>query len=175
MTARFSTFCISVWFGLVLWHFNDCRLFNAKSIFTYKQFYLKQFSLAKGRFFGLHTVTYKQNLFQTIQFSISTLFSSIWPIDRTLSGATTPSQSGPGSDGNEGVLRIPQSSSITGSFSVIYRIFVGRVCGDAVCVFYSPIRLGPSVSLVLSPLSDLLRLYTFCICLSSLLVADRLY
>ena len=38
--------------------------------------------------------------------------SSISPIDRALSGATTPSQSGPGSDGNEGELRIPQSSSI---------------------------------------------------------------
>ena len=36
--------------------------------------------------------------------------SSIWPIDRTLSGATTPDQSGPGSDGNEGVLHISQSS-----------------------------------------------------------------
>ena len=33
----------------------------------------------------------------------------------TLSGATTHSQSGPGSDGNEGVLHIPQSSSITGA------------------------------------------------------------
>ena len=31
----------------------------------------------------------------------------------TLSGATTQGQSGFGSDGNEGVLRIPQSSSIT--------------------------------------------------------------
>ena len=41
--------------------------------------------------------------------------SSIWPIDRTLSGATTPGQSGPGSDGNEGVLRISQSSSIAGT------------------------------------------------------------
>ena len=39
-------------------------------------------------------------------------FSSIWPIDRTLSSATTPSQSGPGSNGNEVVLYIPQSSSI---------------------------------------------------------------
>ena len=39
--------------------------------------------------------------------------SSFWPIDRTLSGATTPSQSGPGSHGNEGILRIPQSYSIT--------------------------------------------------------------
>ena len=33
----------------------------------------------------------------------------------TLSGANTLSQSGPGSDSNEGVLRIPQSSSITGT------------------------------------------------------------
>ena len=33
--------------------------------------------------------------FQTIQFCISTQFSSIWPID----SATTPEQSGPGSDG----------------------------------------------------------------------------
>ena len=32
-----------------------------------------------------------------------------------LSGATTPGQSGPGSNGNERVLRIPQSSSITGT------------------------------------------------------------
>ena len=33
---------------------------------------------------------------------------------RTLSGATTRDQSGPGGDGNKGVLRILQSSSITG-------------------------------------------------------------
>ena len=32
-----------------------------------------------------------------------------------LSGITTPDQSGPESNGNEGVLRIPQSSSITGT------------------------------------------------------------
>ena len=42
-------------------------------------------------------------------------FTSIWPIDGTLSGATTPVQSKPGSNGNEGVLCIPQSSSITGT------------------------------------------------------------
>ena len=56
----------------------------------------------------------KQFKFQTIQFSIITLFSSIWPIDRTLSSAATRSQSGPGVDGNEGVFCIPQTSSITG-------------------------------------------------------------
>ena len=41
--------------------------------------------------------------------------SSILLIDRTLSVATTLGQSGPGSDGNEVVLRIPQSSSISGT------------------------------------------------------------
>ena len=41
--------------------------------------------------------------FQTIQFSISTQFTSI-----------QPGQSGPGSDGNVGLLHIPQSFSITG-------------------------------------------------------------
>ena len=30
-------------------------------------------------------------------------------------GATAPGQSGPGNDGNKGVIRIPQSSSITGT------------------------------------------------------------
>ena len=55
------------------------------------------------------------DLFQTIQFSISSQFSCFGPIDRTVSGATTPAQSGPGSDGNEGALLIPQSSSITGT------------------------------------------------------------
>ena len=51
--------------------------------------------------------------FQTIQFSIRAQFSYIWPIDITLSSDATPRQSGPGSDGNEGVLHIPQSSGIT--------------------------------------------------------------
>ena len=39
--------------------------------------------------------------------------SSIWPINRTLSSATTPDQSVPGNDGNERVLHILHSSSIT--------------------------------------------------------------
>ena len=42
-------------------------------------------------------------------------FSSIWPIDRTLSCATTPGHSGPESDSNEEVLHIPQSFCITGT------------------------------------------------------------
>ena len=38
---------------------------------------------------------------------------SIWPIDKTLSGATTLGQRGSGSDGNEEALCIPQSSSVS--------------------------------------------------------------
>ena len=49
----------------------------------------------------------KKVLFLTIQFSLSTQFSSIWPIDRTLSSATNPGESESGSDGIKRVLRIP--------------------------------------------------------------------
>ena len=90
---------------------NHCWLFNAKTIFmqvnsaisnsTVKQNYSVQIS--------------KTVLFQTIQFNLSSLFNSFWPIDSTLSGGTTPGYSGPGSDGNEELLHIPQSSSITGT------------------------------------------------------------
>ena len=54
-------------------------------------------------------------MFQANQFSICTQFSSIWPIVRTLSGASTSSQSEPGSEGKKEVLCIPQSSCITGA------------------------------------------------------------
>ena len=68
------------------------------------------------------SVNVKIILFQAIKFCISTEFSSIWPIDRILSGATTPGQSGPGSDGNELVLLILQSTSIieTSSSNCLY-------------------------------------------------------
>ena len=41
--------------------------------------------------------------------------SFIWPIDRALSQATSPGESGPRSDCNEGVLRISKSSCIAGA------------------------------------------------------------
>ena len=78
-----------------------------------------------------------------MQFSISTQFGSIWPIDRTPSGATSWGQSGPGSNGNKGVLRIPpklqhyQNLTIR-LFSVISQTLVGGVlplCRDAINVF----------------------------------------
>ena len=69
---------------------------------------------------------------------------SIWPIERTLSDDTPP-----GLSGNEGVLHIPQSFSITGTLPLGYLVsyqdirweFVplGR---DAVGVFCCPSRLA---------------------------------
>ena len=76
--------------GLVWWHIKHCKLLMPNSFL------------------------YIKVLFQAIQFSISTQFSSIWPIDR-ISGVTTLDQSELGSDSNEKVLHIPQSSSNTGT------------------------------------------------------------
>ena len=72
-------------------------------------------------------------------------------MDRALSGDSTPGLGEPGSDGNEGVLDIAQSSSITetspsdclvsypGHSSVVGVLPLYR---GAVGVFYSPSRLG---------------------------------
>ena len=73
-----------------------------------------QFLLSKT--FLFQDIQFSQTvLIQTIQFSISMHFSLIWPIYKTLSGATTPGQSGSGSNVNDGLLHIPQSFSITGT------------------------------------------------------------
>ena len=72
-----------------------------------KQFYFKQFSLSWVRSLYVKTV-----LFQGIQFSISVQFSSIWSIDRTLSGATTSAPNEPGSDGNEGDSIFPKAPAL---------------------------------------------------------------
>ena len=42
------------------------------------------------------------------------LSSTIWPIDWTLSGSTSPGQSRPGNYSNERILHIPQNSSNNG-------------------------------------------------------------
>ena len=91
-------------------------------------FYFKQFNLALV--ICLHSVKISN--------------SSISPVDKTLSGAITPSQSGPISDCNEGVLNIPQCSGITGAslpgclvsyprLSLVERVL--SICRDAVGVF----------------------------------------
>ena len=134
------------WGGLVLWHINHCTLSNAKSIFIHINSFISTNSVQLN-----YSLKVKIVPLQTIQSSISTLFSSISPIDRTLSGTTTPGQRGPGSNGNEGVLHISQSSNITGaSPSDCLESYPGHslggvltLCRDAVFVFSSPSQLGP--------------------------------
>ena len=73
--------------------------------------------------------------------------SSIRPLDRTLSSATTPDLREPGSDDNEEVLRISQRSRITRSspldclMSTGHFLGVLTLCRDAVGIFYTPSRL----------------------------------
>ena len=110
--------------GWILWHIKYCRLFNARSSLY---IYIKYIGFGWVGVYGTSIIVgylmpnpflyISTVLFQIIQFSISTQFSSLWPIDRALSGAITPSQSESGSDGNKGVLCIFQRSSITGASS----------------------------------------------------------
>ena len=82
--------------------------------------------------------------------TVSTQFSSIRPIDRIPSGATSPSQSGPASNGNEGALLIFQRYRITGtspsdclvSYPGHLLLEVLLLYRDAVGAFYSSSRLG---------------------------------
>ena len=73
---------------------------------------------------------------------------SIRPMDRTLSGATTPGQSGLGSNGNEEVLHIPQISKAValpsdGLMSYPCGVEWVRVrVRDAVGLLFSPSKMG---------------------------------
>ena len=71
-----------IWFGLVLWHINHCRLFNAKSslyilnIYDLIWFGLVSWHINHCRLFNAKLIFMhvKTVLFQTIQFNISTQF-----------------------------------------------------------------------------------------------------
>ena len=73
-------------------------------------------------------------------------FSTFQLINRTLLNATTSGQSGPGSNGNERVFHIPQSSSITEASPSVCLVSYPRhslggvlpLCREALNVFYSP-------------------------------------
>ena len=86
----------------------------------------------------------KTVLFQTTQ------FTSIQPIDRTLSCANIRGQSRPSSDSNKGVFCIPQSSSITGpspsdclvSYPGHSWWWVLLLSREAICVIYLPSQVG---------------------------------
>ena len=81
---------------------------------------------------------------QVVQFNISKHLCSVWPIDRILSGATSPGPSRPGSNDNKEVFHILQSSSIIGAppsnpgNSLVCAWGVLTLCRKAVGVFDSP-------------------------------------
>ena len=115
--------------------------FQAIQFNIQKQFHFKQLSSALIR-----SLNFKTCLFQTIQFSISTQFSSIWAIDMTLSGATIACERWLESDGIEVVLHIFQSFNITGTSEP--RIFIGEVLTlfrEAIVIFASTSQLGKCV------------------------------
>ena len=68
-----------------------------------KQFYFKQFGV----------VAFEKGAFWLPSTTVTNF--TYWPIDKTLSGANTLSQSGLGSNGNKGILHISQNFSITGT------------------------------------------------------------
>ena len=67
--------------------------------------------------------------FLTIQF-VCTQFkwsnNSIWPIDRILSGATTPGERGTRSNGTKEILHIPQISKTEASWSDCLVLYLGH-------------------------------------------------
>ena len=48
--------------------------------------------------------------------------TSIWSVDRTLTHAIIPGQIGPGDDGSERVLHIPQKPSITEASKSVFLV-----------------------------------------------------
>ena len=62
---------------------------------------------------------------------------SIWLIDRTQSGTTNPGQSWPGSNGNEGILLISQSSKAEASPSDCFVLYTGHSLGESCPSVYS--------------------------------------
>ena len=77
---------------------------------------------------------------------VSIRFSSICHIERTLSGATTPSHSGPGNNGHEGAPYSPKLQQYLNLtirlFCAIYRTLVGRDFWSLTSVFWTPSRLS---------------------------------
>ena len=86
------------------------------------------------QFFISHLFEHKLNSFKCSKW----LNISFWPIDRTLTGTSTQGHSGSGSNWNEGVLCISQSSSITeASTSNCFVSYLGHLLGES----YSSIEM----------------------------------
>ena len=115
-----------------------------------KQFYFRQFSLAEECSLDeVHSLNVKTVLFQVIRFSISTQFSSIWCIDKTLS-RTRVNMGSTAIKGYSTFSKFQNYWSLTiRLFSVISRTLVRGVlsfCKKTVCGSCSPSWLGNDVN-----------------------------
>ena len=92
--------------------------------------------------------------FQTNEFSRSTQFSSIWPMDRTLPGATTPGRVDLGSMAMKDYSTFPKTPALLDSHHQIVACYIQDTCcwegvpiwRGAVGVFDSPYQLSHSLS-----------------------------
>ena len=96
-------------------------LINTNNSIQYKTF----FSTVK-LFQVLLYITNNSIKYQSFVNTTKGSYSFIWPINKTLWGATTSSQNGPGSNGIDEVLNTPQNSRVGASPSDDFRTLVGR-------------------------------------------------
>ena len=99
-------------FRQIISSISNNSVYHEHRVWLSKSFLFQAFQFAISIVFVHTQLNLKAVRFQTIQFSISTQFSSIWPIDRTLSDITTPGQSWPGSDGNEWYSAFPKTPAL---------------------------------------------------------------
>ena len=135
-----------IWF--ILCHINHCRLANVKSVLHIQAvlFQTIRFGITTHIFIFTH-LNVKTFLFQAIQLSVITQFSFILPIDWTLSGASTPGQSGPWNNGNKGVLyitvAIPLYCLVSYPWHLLGKTHSPQKCGP--CIILQHQLTGPKL------------------------------
>ena len=94
----------------------------------------------------------KTGLLQTIHFNISTLFSSVWPIDKTLSGATTPGRVDLGVMAMKGTSYSAKLQDYWGLTIRLFRVISGYSLGclaplqrRSQCILPNPLPTGQSL------------------------------
>ena len=118
--AFFFLLCINPFFGVIQRRIKF-QTIQFSIVFCYPQLNVKtvQFQRIPFSINSFQTIQFsistqfqcqKKVLFQPIQFLISIQFSSIWPIDKTLSGATTQGQRWPESDAIKGFSTFPEAA-----------------------------------------------------------------
>ena len=122
---------IYIYIGLIVCYINHCWLFTIKSIFIRINRSIPTIQFNISTIFVYIQLNVTTVLYQTIQFSINSQFSSTWPIDRTLSGTTTPDHSKHGAMAMKGTSHstwLQHDCSLTiRLFSLIYKTLVGGV------------------------------------------------